>query len=139
MTVSTHARPRGHPGYSETMPCAPESAATARSLIRTALGAWGLGRLEDDGILVVTEFVSNAARHTDGHHIRVAVSRPTRNTVRIQVTDRSRALPVRHSATPDDTRGRGLEIVDALTARWGTEHLPWGKRVWCELNSEVSS
>jgi len=137
MTVSTITRTQGHPGYSETMPCAPESAATARSLVHTALGAWGMQRLADDSASVVAEFVANAARHTKGRRIRVSVLRPARNTVRVQVTDQSRTLPVPRRATRDDTGGRGLELVSALTVRWGTDRLPWGKRVWGELGELV--
>lgn len=72
MPVSSVARPKGHPVYSETMPCTPESTGTARRLIRTALGAWGLEHLAEDGALVVTELVANAAQHTNGNLIRNA-------------------------------------------------------------------
>ncbi|MEY6564990.1 hypothetical protein AB8B12_08570 [Streptomyces sp. PGLac3x] len=37
---------------------------------------------------------------------------------------------------PEDESGRGLVLVDALAAEWGTELLPWGKRVWAELSGE---
>lgn len=30
-------------------------------------------------------------------------------------------------------RGRGLAVISALSCRWGTEQLDWGKRVWAEL------
>jgi hypothetical protein len=40
----------------------------------------------------------------------------------------------RRTASPTGETGRGLLLVDALTARWGTE--PWppsGKVVWAEI------
>jgi anti-sigma regulatory factor (Ser/Thr protein kinase) len=120
------------------MPCSAESAEPARSLVRTALGAWGLGGLEEDGELVVTELVANAAQHTTGPSIRVSVSRTAPDLVRIDVVDRSTKLPVLRTADAYDTRGRGLALVAALSDRWGTDRLPWGKRVWCELRSEES-
>jgi serine/threonine-protein kinase RsbW len=133
MTVNTVARPRGYPGYSETMRCAPESAEGARSLVRTALAVWGLSHLANGGVVVVTELVANAAQHTQSPSIRVSVSRPADDLVQIAVVDRSRLVPVLGDPDVDGTRGRGLALVEALTDRWGTDPLPWGKRVWGEL------
>ncbi len=31
--------------------------------------------------------------------------------------------------------GRGLFLVDALAARWGSEQTPTGKTVWCEVTA----
>jgi hypothetical protein len=42
MTVNTVARPRGHPGYSETMPCAAASAETP-----WGKRVWGVLRTEE--------------------------------------------------------------------------------------------
>lgn len=139
MTVNTVAPHRGQPGYSETMRCAPQSAEAARSLVRTALAVWGLSHLADDGVVVVTELVANAAQHTPSPSIRVSVSRSADDLVQIAVVDGSRLVPVRRAPDADSTRGRGLALVEALTDRWGTEPLPWGKRVWGELKSEESS
>lgn len=136
MIVRTTARHQGHPGYSATMPCTVESAEPARNLIRTALGTWGLDTLADDGALIVTELVANAAQHTDGPNIRVSVSRPAPGSVRIDVVDRSSKPPVRREAGEVDERGRGLLLVAVLTQRWGIDSLPWGKRVWGLLTSK---
>ncbi|WP_246144550.1 ATP-binding protein [Actinacidiphila oryziradicis] len=95
--------------------------------MRTALAAWGLERLLDDGILIVTELVANAVQHTEGRRIRVSISSPSENYVRIGVVDKSRTMPVRRVADDNDVRGRGLALVDALTSRWGTDRVPWGK------------
>lgn len=130
MPVSTVARPKGHPGYSQTLPCTAESAEPARQLVRAALGVWGMESLEDDGALVVTELVANAAQHTHGHLIRVTVSCPASDLVRIGVVDRSQQRPERRDADEYAERGRGLAIVERLTDRWGTDLLPFGKRVW---------
>ncbi|WUH23668.1 ATP-binding protein [Streptomyces sp. NBC_00448] len=138
MTVTTIARPRGHPGYSETLPCVVESAEIARQLVRTVLSAWGLDDLVPDGTLIVTELVANAAQHTRGPLIRVTVDRPSSAIVRIGVVDRSHTLPQLRQPDSDDERGRGLALVDSLTERWGTDRLPLGKRVWGVLTCEVA-
>ncbi|MFJ2955684.1 ATP-binding protein [Streptomyces sp. NPDC087270] len=137
MTVKTVARPRGHPGYSETLPCAAESAKIARRLIGAAVCAWGMEALADDGALVVTELVANAAQHTKSRLIRVVIIRPALDTVRIEVVDRSPTLPLALCPETDDLRGHGLALVDDVTKQWGTERLPWGKRVWGVLTCEA--
>jgi hypothetical protein len=128
--------PIGRPSYSQTMPCAALSAGGARRLVRTALGVWGLDALSDEAELVVSELVGNAARHTRCRLIRVTVTRLAPDAARIAVTDTSNAPPVRREAGVEDVRGRGLAVVAALAFRWGTDPLPWGKRMWAELSRE---
>lgn len=129
--------PTGRPAYSVTLPREPESVRAARALVRTALAAWGLDAWADDSSVVVSELVTNAVRHTRCHALRVTVTRPGAETVRIGVVDRSTVRPVLSAAGPQDTCGRGLALVAALTRRWGTDQLPWGKRVWGELGPEA--
>ncbi|WP_435136899.1 ATP-binding protein [Actinacidiphila sp. bgisy144] len=138
MTVHTIARPRGNPGYSETLPCTAESAEAARRLVRAAVCAWGMAVLADDGALVVTELVANASQHTTSRLIRVTVTRPARDAVRIDVVDRSRTLPQPRDPRADDERGRGLALVLNLTERWGADRLAFGKTVWGELVCEAA-
>jgi serine/threonine-protein kinase RsbW len=134
MTVT--ASPTGHPAYTQTMPCSAESAATARNLVRTALAAWGLGHLAEDGALIVSELVTNSVRHTRCRYILVSVTRPPGGVVRIGVVDKCHTLPVLRAAGDHDVRGRGLAVVEAVSWRWGTDRLRWGKRVWGELRCE---
>ncbi|MFJ5222690.1 ATP-binding protein [Streptomyces sp. NPDC088400] len=72
----TIVRPIGHPGYNETLPREPESAATARRLVRAACAAWELEELAEDGALIVSELVSNAVQHARRESIRVVIDRP---------------------------------------------------------------
>ncbi|MFJ8297077.1 ATP-binding protein [Streptomyces sp. NPDC094447] len=128
------SRPTGHPAYSQTLPREARTAGIARRLVRTALTLWGLDSLAEDATLVMTELVSNAVDHSRLPSIRVIVSRPSANAVRVGVVDRSRAVPIlRTDSYDDETRGRGLFLVDKLTDDWGTELYRWGKQVWAEL------
>ncbi|WP_165986909.1 ATP-binding protein [Streptomyces sp. YIM 98790] len=133
--TTTAARPAsiGAPGYSETMPCEPESARRARLLISAALNTWGTGNLVDTAMLVVSELVGNSAQHTPCRLLRVTVSRPGPNRVKVAVTDKSRTVPDMASPADDAEEGRGLFLVDVLSVRWGYDRHRWGKTVWSEL------
>ena len=110
------------------------SATEARRFVEDELGPAGVG--EDTlchAQLVVTELVTNAARHAhsavdltiageDGH-------------VRIEAHDDSNALPMTHRVDTG-TRHRGLQLIEDLSEGWGVEECGEdGKIVWCELAS----
>ncbi|MFF6869376.1 ATP-binding protein [Streptomyces sp. NPDC012450] len=134
----TASHPTGYPAYSQTLPREPRSAAIARRLVRTALIVWDLEPLIEDAALIITELVSNAVDHGRLPSIRVIVSRPSANTIRLGVVDRSKAVPtLRMDVEEGQIRGRGLLLVDAFTDRWGTELYRWGKQVWAELGEEA--
>ena len=82
--------------------------------------------------LVVTELVTNAARHAQTPvelTIATAVGR-----VRIEARDGSAATLTPHVDTP--TRHRGLQLIEDLSDGWGVERQDaGGKVVWCELPS----
>ncbi|WP_406206112.1 ATP-binding protein [Streptomyces decoyicus] len=130
---TTRARPTGRPGYSETLPRRPESAGTARLLVRVALAAWNRDDLAEDGALIVSELVSNAVQHARRDSIRVVVERTALRTVRVAVADFSRARPVPRAPRDGGEDGRGLLLVAALAADWGTDERRWGKVVWADL------
>lgn len=130
----------GHPRYAENHPCTEGTAAQARRLVRAAFGLWGLDHLAERGELVITELVANAVRHSSCPRVRLIVSRPSSDWVRLAVVDRApRKLPRLQQACADDTTGRGLLLVDAYSDRWGYDLIGnkpgclWGKAVWSEL------
>ena len=131
--VSAQSSAIGAPAYTESMPRLPESAGRARRLTAHALAVWALDLLAESAEHVVTELVANAAEHARGTSIRVTVTRLTDRRVRVAVVDMSRALPTRRTTNLDDIDGRGLALVEALSAKWGTDRFGWGKRVWSEL------
>lgn len=96
-------------------------------------GAWAL----DDGLLVASELVTNAVRHSGcggEHRLTVEVGRHDGNLM-ISVHDPGLSQDVAKTEEPDaasDAGGRGLRIVQQLSVRWGSER-PDGYRVWAEL------
>lgn len=135
ITSSTQTAAIGHPAYTQTFPCEPETAGRARHLVASALNTWGLEQLEETGKSIVSELVANTVEHTKCHIIRITVSRPAPNWVRVAVVDKSRTLPVLREVSETGENGRGLFVVEALSDRWGTDLTHWGKRVWAEVRT----
>ena len=107
--------------------------AAARNAVRAVLSGW---RLTDRDWLncttvVVSELVTNAVRHGGGC-LAVQVSAHDRQ-VTVKVADGSSVAPRRREAGRDDLGGRGVQIIEALTERWGVEEHEGGKRVWALL------
>ncbi|MEU0986592.1 ATP-binding protein [Streptomyces sp. NPDC005953] len=133
MMTKAESVPIGCPSYSEVLDGVPQSVRRARVLVMDALEKWDLAELTDSAVLVASELVANSVEHSGCRVIHVVVSRPTRSAVRVAVLDASPRLPVVREADLHAERGRGLAVISALSCRWGTEQLDWGKRVWAEL------
>lgn len=125
----------GNPTEAEvSLPSLPESAATARRLAQVVvLRQWGLSpKMTEDVVLLVSELVGNAVRHTGARVFHLRMRRP-RGRIRIEVRDPSRGLPCLMPVQEMDVSGRGLFLVDKLSDRWGVDLLPRGKTTWFEM------
>ncbi|MFI2508649.1 ATP-binding protein [Streptomyces sp. NPDC018972] len=125
----------GNPTEAEVpLPSRPESAATARRLVQVVvLREWGLTtKTAEDAVLLVSELVGNAVRHTGARVFGLRMRR-RRGWIRIEVRDPSRGLPCLMPVQEMDTSGRGLFLVDKLADRWGVDLLPRGKTTWFEI------
>ena len=83
--------------------------------------------------LLVSEIVTNAVLHARTDICLRIVRRGRR--LRVEVTDQSVQQPSERSFGPSSTTGRGLKLLTALAADWGTdaEGSAPGKTVWFEL------
>lgn len=125
----------GNPADAEVpLPSRPESAATARRLAQVVvLRHWGLTpRMTEDAVLLVSELVGNAVRHTGARVFGLRMRR-RRGMIRVEVRDPSRGLPCLLPVQELDTTGRGLYLIDKLSDRWGVDLLPRGKTTWFEM------
>ncbi|MEU6547872.1 ATP-binding protein [Streptomyces sp. NPDC046859] len=87
-----------------------------------------IGRpVEEQVLLVVSELITNADRHSNGPYILDLEG--TDDTVSVCVYDSSSALPRRFPKDPERIGRHGLEIVHALAAEVVVERVPVGKRV----------
>lgn len=103
---------------------------------RSGLQAFLTGTMPDEvvqvAVLLVSELATNAVRHA---HSPFTVSAALQaRAVRVEVEDACTQLPDVQPPDVKATGGRGMLLVDALSARWGSELTPGGKRVWFELN-----
>lgn len=127
----------GDPSLDEVrLPNRPESAATARRLTEAVFrDNWRLpAQRTEYGVLLVSELVGNAVRHTGAHTFGLRMFR-RRDRVRIEVRDPSRGLPCLMPVQEMDTSGRGLWLVERLSDRWGVDLLPRGKTTWFEMRT----
>ncbi|MFF1913732.1 SpoIIE family protein phosphatase [Streptomyces sp. NPDC058239] len=112
----------------------PEALSSARHMIRAAVRAWGAKTRADEVELAADELVTNALMHTDGGAIvTIRVLTGPERRLRVDVEDRSSALPRRRDAGQAGVSGRGLMLVDRLADLWGVEPRGSGKCVWCEF------
>ncbi|MEW2581334.1 ATP-binding protein [Streptomyces syringium] len=87
--------------------------------------------------LIVSELATNAVLHTRSVRIPLEIEL-TADSVRVSVRDRGPrpAGPIRPRARTHelDESGRGLELVDALSLRWGVLPAPGaGSTVWATV------
>ncbi|WP_405455530.1 SpoIIE family protein phosphatase [Streptomyces sp. NBC_00101] len=112
----------------------PEALSSARHMIRAAVRAWGAGERADEIELTADELITNALLHTDGGAIvTIRILAGGERRLRVDVEDRSSALPRRRDAGDAGVSGRGLMLVDRLADVWGVESRGGGKCVWSEF------
>ncbi|MFF4233513.1 SpoIIE family protein phosphatase [Streptomyces sp. NPDC001820] len=128
-TPQTGGRLRQHVAQND-----PEALRSARHMIRAAVRAWGARERSDEIELAADEMITNALMHTDGGAIvTIRVLSGPEQRLRVEVEDRSSALPRRRDAGESGVSGRGLMLVDRLAEAWGVESRGSGKCVWCEF------
>lgn len=115
------------------LPAVPSSAPIARWFLTDILTAWRLpADITETAALLITELVSNASRQSDAFlDVRISC---TPKALRVGVYDESHRLP--HTSEPglDETSGRGLQLVELLSSKWGVDAEDRGKIVWFSLD-----
>ena len=123
------------------LPCIPESARIARLHVRTALGFHGLDDYAEDAEIVTSELVTNSVQHACGdgtETIGVTLARAWNPpAVTVVVSDSSPDGPRKCDPSAEGERGRGLQIVETLSAHWGWHPQDGGKAVFAILAREA--
>lgn len=104
----------------------------ARQAIARFLARAEVPQLIDDAQLLVSELVTNAVRHARGP---IAVHASFRDGfLHLEVSDSAAdAAPQRRVASPDDEGGRGMELIEKMSTRWGWTTTEHSKIVWLDL------
>ena len=122
------------------LPSTPESVRIARFHVRAALRYHGLIEYADDAVMITSELVTNAIRHAGedpAETIGVTLARVLDQVaLGVIVTDSSPEGPVMHETPGTSERGRGLQVVEALSDHWGWHPEPGGKAVYAVIVRE---
>lgn len=111
----------------------PDAVMHARRFTARTLRSWGVTDEVDVALLVVSELVTNAIAHTQGE-VRLDLTL-TADRLRVAVNDGSPRAPVKPASVDwEATGGRGLLLVEAMSASWGSVPLSGGKQVWSEIS-----
>jgi anti-sigma regulatory factor (Ser/Thr protein kinase) len=124
---------RGQPGLGL-------AARAAREFAGQILRGWGLPVLVDDAAVIVSELVTNALRHGGGamngaahEDVELILWRRSGQVV-CAVTDPGTGTPVLVRPDPFGEAGRGLHVVQALSATWGWTRLGGSRKaVWAAM------
>ena len=111
-----------------------ETPAAVRRFLRDTMQTWNLDGFGEVTELLTSELVTNVVLHV-GEPMTVRAVREQPDLFRIEVTDPSMAAPQLRCAGPDDEKGRGLAIVDAMADDWGTQFTDTGKTVWFVIDA----
>jgi anti-anti-sigma regulatory factor len=110
----------------ERLLATPSGVREARAVTVEACRRLGGPGMADLAELIMSELMSNAVRHVGGS-VELSLCLGRRH-LHLSVHDSTTELPRLGGAG-----GRGLMVVEALTAAWGTTLVPDGKVVWATL------
>ena len=113
----------------------PAAPAEARGQVRAAILAWKAPVDADVAVLLTSELVTNAIKHTPSETVTLGI-RCARDRLRVDVHDTSPSPPVLTTAPADAEAGRGLVLIADLSAEWGSYRTPMGKVVYFTLAFE---
>ena len=135
MVTAVHAprrAPRSTSRYVDVAEPVATAPARVRRRLRAALAQWELpAEVAENALMVVEELVANVVDHARTP-FRLTVHH-TGPSLRITVREGCSHPPAPRPFDAHAPRGRGLQMIDALTSRWGCRRSAAGKTVWAVL------
>jgi Histidine kinase-like ATPase domain len=138
---------QGYPKVATRTPGAgADSVRVARDFTAATLQRWGVTDRHDDIVVVVSELLTNALRHTvpcrgsvwPRWPVRLGLLQPG-PWVLCAVSDPSDQVPAPRDSGWLDECGRGLHVVESLCDEWGcTAPGPCGKVVWALFTTSTA-
>ncbi|XVU24615.1 ATP-binding protein [Actinoplanes sp. CA-054009] len=129
------------PGRRVSLELEPAAGAARRSreLITEQCGRWECPELAGPACIVVTEMVNNVVAHARTPMIVLLAAHG--DGMSVAVRDRSATVPT-FDGTPVPVTaygGRGMLLIDSVSARWGSLRLDGGKVVWALIDDEEAA
>ncbi|GGL71527.1 hypothetical protein GCM10010129_13970 [Streptomyces fumigatiscleroticus] len=130
------------PGYEITEPrlrcvlpfeAEPAEVRILRRVTAKQLSQWGMPVAVDEAELLVTELATNVVKHVGEGASATLVLEWRGERLRLEVHDKSQAVPSLRTADCDEVCGRGLHLLASLATDWGAVLTATGKAVWCEI------
>ncbi|MGW2419240.1 ATP-binding protein [Streptomyces sp. NPDC001709] len=112
---------------------APGEVTLLRRAAARQLSRWGMPVAVDEAEVVITELATNVVKHVGEGTSATLVLEWRRDRLRLEVHDRSPALPSPRGADCYEECGRGLHLIAGLASDWGVVLTAAGKAVWCEV------
>jgi anti-sigma regulatory factor (Ser/Thr protein kinase) len=112
----------------------PMAGPDARRALAAVDGTWP-SCVRDDVLLLATELVTNAVRHSSaaaGQPVRVELLRGT-DTLRVAVFDEGTGFTAEAPPEPNEAGGWGLALVDRIADRWAVTPAGSGTCAWFEI------
>jgi anti-sigma regulatory factor (Ser/Thr protein kinase) len=119
--------------HSRKFPGGTADVTAARRFTEEALQKWDAEAWEWTATLLVTELAANAVLHAKTA-FWVTLSFDG-DLLTVRVTDQSAQAVCPRAAGDLATTGRGLSLIDQLSACWGVECGSTSKTVWCSIAS----
>lgn len=130
--------------YTLQLPRDERAVRVARVTLRAVLDSYDLGRAKDLAVLLASELVTNAMRHSDGP-AWMRLSKRDESRIRIGVWDSDPTMPgplLDCLDPPPSALGaeedRGLLLVRHCAEAWGAHLLPTGKLLWFEVGAHTA-
>ena len=133
---SSEPAPPGADVAVHDVPGDPAAVAGARHFLRRTFSDWGVDEdTTDVATLCLSELVTNAVVHAhDGCVVRI-LREPGVITTAVRDNGTQPGSAVKEPDDPLRVHGRGLQLVDALAPRWGSELDAVGTTVWFVLET----
>jgi anti-sigma regulatory factor (Ser/Thr protein kinase) len=127
-------KPKAEWSHASVFDAHPASVPKARDFVEWHLEAHGRSGVADDVRLIVSELATNAVVHGDGVPFTVSLEE-VEGSVRVAVHDDGGEMAAPCLARPELVEtGRGLIIVEAVSAAWGVSADASGsKSVWASV------
>lgn len=107
------------------------SAGQARHFVAATLDGWGCAHVADTACLLTSELVTNAVKH-GREPVRLSMTHHEAE-VRVEVSDGGGGEARVCNRGPAADSGRGLVLVEAMSAAWGVHPASSGKSIWFSL------